>query len=401
MSHDLRARVAGRTIALDPARIRPRPPREDRFPSVSSLALDIAGGCNMKCAYCAESMTLPKRTPMDPEIRARAVEALFEWSPHGSGVSLHFGSGEPLLEPHAVHAAGRQAKKLAREHGRPLSLHLTTNGTRLDAGVIAWLVRDGWDVKVSLDGPRETHDGFRRSRNGRGTYTSIESRVRKLASIIPGRFSTTAVLCRGADPAAVFAATARLGVRKIELVPVAAPRGSPLLLAAHDADAYRRFTRAYASRLAGRREQPVSIRFRKRIQRVLGLGNSQVACGAGRNFFAVDPAGTLYPCFRFLGVKQYALGDIHAGLDAAATARFVGGPGRPYSRRAECRRCWAAPLCDGPCFACVELIGDGSPPPGFCEMTRADCEGALWLAEELRPKNPKKLCLLAGIDLGL
>jgi hypothetical protein len=49
----------------------------------------------------------------------------------------------------------------------------------------------------------------------------------------------------------------------------------------------------------------------------------------------------------------------------------------------------------------VELIGKGSPQAGFCQMTRADCEAALWLADVLRAKNPKKLAQLVGIDLGI
>jgi uncharacterized protein len=218
---------------------------------------------------------------------------------------------------------------------------------------------------------------------------------------MPARFSTTSVLCNGTDPAQVFYGIARLGVQQIEIVPAATREDSPFLLNATDFEAYRRFIYEYVKKALRTRNLPMNIRFRKRLQRVSGLGNSQVACGAGRNFFAAGPDGSVYPCFRFVGIEDYRLGDLSTGIKKEAVERFALGPGRPYSKRKECRRCWAAPLCDGPCFAGAELIGKGSPPPGFCEMTRTDCEAALWLADVLRVKNPKKLAHLIGIDLGI
>jgi uncharacterized protein len=401
MSRIQKVVVMGRTITFDLENVRPLPPQEDQFPSISSLALDVAGNCNMRCAYCAESLTLPKRMSMDPDILHLAVEKLFKWSKPGTGVSVHFGSGEPLLQPGAVKAAGILAKRRALEQNRPLSLYLTTNGTPLTPRIIKWLAEGGWEVKVSLDGPEEIHNRFRRMGNGRATYAKIERNVRTLSSIIPDRFSTTSVLCKDTDPAQVFYGIAGLGVRRIELVPVASRENAPFLLDVKDFEAYRRFIREYAKKAARSRSLPMNIRFRKRLQRVVGFGNSQIACGAGRNFFAVGPDGALYPCFRFIGINDYRLGDLSSGIKKRAVGRFAIGPGKPYSKRKECRRCWAAPLCDGPCFACVELIGKGSPSPGFCEMTRADCEAALWLADVLRKKNPEKLARLVGINLGI
>jgi uncharacterized protein len=355
----------------------------------------------MRCAYCAESLTQPKRKPMEPAMVNLAIERLFEWSWPGSALSIHFGSGEPLLNPAVVKLAGTTARRMARKQKRPLSLHLTTNGTVLTPAISRWLIDGGWEVKVSLDGPRTIHDRYRRRGDGTETYAAIAENVRTLSSLISHRLSATAVLCRGADPAKVFYGIARLGIRQIETVPVVAPAGSSFLPGEADFEAYRRFICDYARRAVRSRSLPLNIRFRKRLQRIIGLGNSQIACGAGRNFFAVASDGAFYPCFRFVGIDDFRLGDLSSGFDGDAVRRFSLGPGRPYGRRKECQRCWAAPLCDGPCFACVELIGDGAPSPGFCETTRADCEAALWLADVLREKNAEKLARLVGIELGI
>lgn len=392
--------VMGREIEFDPASIRPLPLDEERFPDFSSLAIDVSGGCNLKCAYCAESMTLPKRVPMDREVLVRSVEMLFEWSDPGSRLSIHFGSGEPLLQPESVKAAGKLARRMARGKNRELSLFLTTNGTLLDARIIKWLVDDAWEVKVSLDGPREVHDRFRRDGSGSGTFDRIERHVRTLSKKIPERFSTTSVLCKGSDPAQIFYEIAALGVRTMELVPVAAPRGAVFLPGATETNAYRAFILDYAKRVARSKEMPTCTRFQSQLRRVLGIGNMQIACGAGRTLFAMGPEGGLYPCYRFVGLEKFKLGDLHTGLRKEAVQHFAAGCARPTPQRVECGQCWASPLCDGPCFAVSELLGNGSPPPGFCEMTRADCEAALWLADTLRARQPKKLCRLAGIHLG-
>jgi uncharacterized protein len=392
--------VMGREIVFDPAPVRPSSPEEERFPDISSLAIDVSGGCNLRCGYCAESMTLPKRPPMDRELLFRSVECLFEWSDPGAQLSIFFGSGEPLLQPESVKAVGKLARRMARKNGRDLSLFLTTNGTLLNARIVRWLVADGWEVKVSLDGPREFHDRFRTDGMGHGTYDRIERHVRALSKKIPERFSTTSVLCQGSDPSRIFQEITGLGVRALEIVPAAAPPGAPFLPGETEIDHYRAFILAYAKRVAKSREMPTITRFQTQLRRVLGIGNRQIACGAGRTLFAVGPEGGLYPCYRFVGLDAFKLGDLRTGLCKDAVQRFTADCARPSTERQPCGRCWASPLCDGPCFAGAALIGEGSPPPGFCEMVRADCEAALWLADTLRARQPKKLCRLAGIRLG-
>lgn len=390
--------VMGREIAFDPELIYPLPLDEEAFPDISSLAIDISGSCNLNCTYCAESMTLPKRAPMDKEVLVRSIEMLFKSSSSGASLSIVFGSGEPLLQPELVKLAGKLARRLARKTNRRLSLFLTTNGTLLDSQITKWLIDDAWEVKVSLDGPREIHDRFRRDSNGRGTFDRIRRQVINLLKKIPERVSTTAVLCKGSDPEQIYNEIAGLGVRTIELVPLAIHKDSPFIPGETEVEKYREFIFSYAERAVKSGDMPVITRFQTRLKRVMGIGNRQVACWAGRRFFAAGPDGSLYPCYRFIGLEEFRLGGIREGICNEALKRFTINGARPSSERAQCAKCWVSPLCDGPCFACTELIGSGSPLPGFCEMMIADCEAVLWLAETLRDREPERLCRLAGIE---
>ena len=385
----------GRTISFDPETVSPALLDEQKYPAVSSLALDVTGTCNLKCIYCAESSTMPERQPISLEKVDIALQALFDWSKPKSAISIHLGSGEALLNPDIVREIGRKSKQMANAQNRALSLYLTTNGTCINNQVIDWLVEDQWNVKVSIDGDQMVHDKNRKYKSDRGTYCEVSKAVTVLAQKIPEKFSTTSVLCRGVDPSKVFYHLASLGVKRIELVPVATAKDSILELSKSDLEAYRRFIADYAQKLADGKMVPLNIRFHNRLLRVLGFKNNRTPCGAGRNFFASSPSGEIYPCFRFIGIKKYKLGDL-TRISKQQVQDFIESSGRSYEKRETCRNCWAATLCGGPCFACADLFGLGSPLSQFCEVTLAESEAAIWLVDFLKENNPEKLVRLMG-----
>jgi uncharacterized protein len=353
----------------------------------------VVGTCNIACRYCAEAATQPRRLPMSEETLEAAWRLLFPDGPPRPGRSIHLGSGEPLL----AFSLLRKLAALIERHGgsaaegRP-EVHLTTNGTLATPQVRDWLVASGWRVKISLDGPREVHDRWRVDRRGAGTWERVAAAVADLATRMPERFSVTAVLCRGADPEEVFAGVAGLGARRIELVPVA--HQDPRVLPGRtDLARYRRFVDAYARRFAAGEDLPMLIRFEGKVRRALGYELQRVPCAAGRAFAGVAADGSLYPCFRFIGVDAFRLGDTASGSAPATAAAFRRGAGRPWEEREPCRDCWAAPLCGGPCFAVAEMFGpgDGQPFPLHCAYIRADAHAAVRLVRRLSRRDPERL----------
>lgn len=379
---------------FDPQDVAPPPLGEGPW-AVAAVALDVSGSCNLACRYCVEAATQPRRRPMSAETLEAAWRLVCRDRPPRAGCSIRLGSGEPLLAAPLLHTL---AELVEREggcaaEGRP-DVFLTTNGTLADVTVRNWLVASGWHVKVSLDGPRLVHDRWRVTRKGAGTFEQVAEAVADLAARMPERLSATAVLCRGADPAEVFEAIAGLGVRRIELVPVA-HRDTAILPGRDDVRRYERFVDAYARRWSDAEtdDVPTLVRFETRVRRVLGYDTQRVPCGAGRSFIGVGSDGGLYPCFRFIGVTPYRIGRVTTGLDVDAAAAFRRGPGRPYEERAPCRACWAAPLCGGPCFACSELLGPGGgdPLPLRCAYVLADARAAVRLVTRLRERDPERL----------
>lgn len=387
----------GRKLTFDPSAVSPPIINEEVFPKPCSLALDISGSCNLKCVYCAENATMPHREPMQTKTLNQSIDCLFSWAGK-EGVSIHLGSGEPLLNPTLIKEIDKRAHLRAKESHRELSLHLTTNGTLLNEEIERWLVNGNWSVKISIDGDQAIHDRFRLDSAGAGTFSRVSQSVCRLAKKIPERFSTTSVLCHGTDPKDVFDAIAAMGVRSIEMVPIATRQTSKYALRQEDFEAYRNYIFNHVQSLAKGEKVPVNIRFHKRLLKVLGYGNSRAPCGAGRNFFAVGSEGQIYPCFRFVGLPKYVLGDL-LGISVDKVKQFTAWAGRPYDGRSQCQSCWAASLCGGPCYACAELLGNGNALPSYCEIVKIEAEAALWLADYLRANNIERLVEFLGYDV--
>ncbi len=385
---------------FDPEDIAPPAMRDREWP-INSLALDLSGRCNLACRYCAESATQPKhRRRMTETVLDAALDQLAGEPDVNQFKSIRLGSGEPLLAGSLLRRLDRRLKQLATEGRAVPQVFITTNGTRLDRETREWLIGTGWQVKISLDGPAHVQDRWRVTAKGGPTYAQVAEVVAELARRIPDRFSVTAVLCRGNEPKEVFDAIAALGVRRIEMVPVAHHR-QEILPDQADRARYRDFVLAYAGDYAsGPNGQPELVRVINAARRVMGYDVKSVTCGAGRNFLGVGPEGDLFPCFRFVGLDQFVVGDVQRGPSARALRAFRSKAGRSYEYRERCHGCWAAPLCGGPCFAEAELFGPGAGAPfdGHCHYVKADSMAAVTLVEKLRKTDPERLLdLLAGL----
>ncbi|MGE5342818.1 MAG: radical SAM protein [Candidatus Omnitrophota bacterium] len=371
---------------FDPESITP-PVWQERDWPVSSLALDISGSCNLGCRYCAEGATQPPRHPMSEAVLEQAWRFLLPDGKAKQEFSIRLGCGEPLLNLSLM-------KKMA-QMVPAVSLALTTNGTLIDRETMDWLIDSGWIVKISIDGPEQIHDRWRVMRNGEKTYRHIAEVVTEMARRIPERFSVTAVLCQGTNPAEVFDGLENLGVRRIEMVPVV-HRDPSILPGDHELEMYKAFLKHYTDRWVAADEAsvpPMLLRFENCMIRLMGYSLVRVSCSAGRGFIGVGPDGDLYPCFRFVGIDQYRIGHLATGLDPERVKAFVDGIGRPYDRRETCRTCWGAPVCTGPCYACAEMFGpgEGQPVPVQCAYTLANIEAAVSLVNTLRESDPEKL----------
>ncbi len=95
-------------------------------------------------------------------------EVLFTW--HG---------GEPLMRPMSFY---KRVLELQRKHarGRHIDNCLQTNGTLLTDEWCAFFRENNWLIGISIDGPQEFHDEYRRARGGQPSFHKVMRGIRLL-----------------------------------------------------------------------------------------------------------------------------------------------------------------------------------------------------------------------------
>ena len=140
------------------------------------MAKPAGAACNLACKYCyyLEKQYLYKDSPqqlMSSGLLEKFIseymqsvttpEVLFTW--HGGETLIrHLDFYETVM---------RLEKKYAR--GRQVANCIQTNGTLLTNNWCQFFHNNGWLVGVSIDGPREYHDAYRKTRGGAGSFDRV------------------------------------------------------------------------------------------------------------------------------------------------------------------------------------------------------------------------------------
>ena len=143
----------------------------------------VGASCNLRCKYCyyLEKANLYKHTPtrvlseeMLEQFTKEYIEAqtmsqvLFTW--HG---------GETLMRPLSFF---RKAVELQKKYagGRRIDNTIQTNGTLLTDEWCEFLHENNWLVGVSIDGPQEFHDEYRRTATGAPSWVKVMRGIQRL-----------------------------------------------------------------------------------------------------------------------------------------------------------------------------------------------------------------------------
>ena len=143
----------------------------------------VGAVCNLACAYCyyLEKANLYKDTSkhvMSDELLEKFIceyigsqtmhEVLFTW--HG---------GETLMRPLNFY---RKVVELQRRYagGHAIDNCIQTNGTLLTDEWCEFFKEHNWLVGVSIDGPQEFHDEYRKNRLGRPSFAKVMQGIRLL-----------------------------------------------------------------------------------------------------------------------------------------------------------------------------------------------------------------------------
>lgn len=140
----------------------------------------VGAHCNLACEYCyyLDKQQLYAQAPqhlMSEQLLEEFIrqyiaaqttdEVLFTW--HG---------GEALMRPLSFY---RRAIELQKKYadGKVISNCIQTNGTLITEEWARFLHEEQWLVGVSIDGPQEYHDHYRRNRQGRPSWVKVRKGI--------------------------------------------------------------------------------------------------------------------------------------------------------------------------------------------------------------------------------
>ena len=137
------------------------------------LAKPVSGACNLRCGYCyyaGKERLLDVRTPVMSfdvlETFIRQNLAMHGWD---AVVEFAWHGGEPTL---AGVGFFREVVRLQEKYGqgRKILNTLQTNGTLLDDEFCAFFRENHFLLGVSVDGPPDCHNAYRRDADGSGSF---------------------------------------------------------------------------------------------------------------------------------------------------------------------------------------------------------------------------------------
>ena len=152
-------------------------------PAFHVLAKPRGAVCNLACKYCfyLEKSSLYEESSF--RMSDQVLESYLRQVIKGHSVpevTIAWQGGEPLLMGLEFF---RRSIELERKHARPgtrIVNTIQTNGTLLDGEWCEFFRENDFLVGISLDGPRELHDSFRRDAKGGPTFERVMAGLRLL-----------------------------------------------------------------------------------------------------------------------------------------------------------------------------------------------------------------------------
>jgi len=371
--------------------------------------LELTQQCNLRCQYCVFGGGFQGRRSHRPVRMSAAMvqEAVASALSHGDAleeIALGFYGGEPLLAFDLLKAAVRQA--CANTLAPRVVFSLTTNCTLMDSERAKFLRDAGFNIVVSIDGPRSMHDRYRLFPNGRGSYSAtlrgLESLLKAFDQDALERISLNMVIPSTAwlpyledfwESEPWVPRTLRVNASIMDpprhlRLPQPTPGQRPTLkktwLSTLREDAPPRT--ALASSV-------FDFRMAKLHQRGLFAGPRQTfypngCCIPGNRKVFVTAEGEYRICERAYGVP--AIGSVRQGMDLPQIQRLI----EEYSAasRRDCVQCWAVGLCSL-CFADAYENGkfNLAEKRSACEGVRSELEADLALYGSLATEYARKV----------
>ena len=327
-------------------------------PRITSLLVKpVSAICNLDCAYCFyldreadPYKSLPGRL-MSEEMLERMVDTYMFYSYPNSVFA--FQGGEPMLAGLDFYRKLTGFQKQYGRQGHKVSNSLQTNAVLIDEDWCELFSEHGWLLGVSLDGPQEIHDTYRRNKGGAGSWHQVIKGIEMLQKN-KVEFNILCVLSQAnaGKPQELYRFFKGMGVDNVQYIPLSEfyPDGTPMPFTITP-EQYGRF-------LCETFDMWWSDRRKFRIRFFDNLAEAAVGIPAGSCMFhetcdsyaVVEYNGDIYPCDFFVE-ENWRLGNItlDSWPEIARSKRRQVFSGNKTILHTECQKCEWRSICRQGC----------------------------------------------------
>jgi len=277
----------------------------------------VCGVCNLDCEYCYYTCKPRELYPDVKEFRM-SEETLTEFTRQymdAMPMKCEFGwqGGEPLLAGKDFFRKAVALQEQFHRDGQQIANAMQTNGTLLDDEWCEFFKEYSFLVGISLDGPPQWHDSFRRDHSGSPTFHRAWAGLELLRKH-GVEFNVLVTLNRANAPHAgdIYRYFVNRGIQYVQFIPILERNadGTPTDYSCTP-EQFGRFMLDVFEQWATRDVGKVSERFIDSLLHQYIFGRAAMCCYADRcgNAHVLEFNGDLYICDHFV-YKQWLLGNI-------------------------------------------------------------------------------------------
>lgn len=295
-----------------------------------NYAIWVTTKCNMNCLYCYEGKEKTNLVLSKEKADCLINYILENEKNENREIDITYHGGEPLLEFQMIRYITENL--LHKLKDKQVYFSTTTNGTILNEEIIEFLSRYKFEMSVSIDGEKETHDLYRKFFNGQGSYDVVIKNSKILLEKFPEM-------------------RARMTYNENTLQDLAynicslIKSGFKIIVPIHD------FCESSWS------EKHIEV-LRKQIEMVKEYVNKYKAsvgicepldiscrkiCNGGITSINILPNGKIYPCMAAVGIKEFEIGNIVEGINKSKLNAIHGESNREIK---DCQGCSFYNYCD-------------------------------------------------------
>lgn len=314
--------------------------------------------CNLDCDYCFY-LKKEKLYPgtnchkMSDSVLHTLIESYFKTEQ--PTYTLSWQGGEPTLLGQEFFQRVISYEIQYAKKGYAIGNGLQTNGTLLDTYFAEFLYKNRFLVGVSLDGPEEMHDRYRRRKDGASTHKHVLSGISHLNDHnVEFNILTLVNKENVQQPERVYQYLKERGHKYLQFIPcVEFDEFGKLQPYAINAEEWGNFLCEIFDIWFRNDRFEISIREFDDILNLL-VNNQVTACTRGKNccqYMVVEHNGDVYPCDFFVE-ENLKLGNIMENsweeMQGAETYKDFGKQKLVLNKK--CKRCKYVQLCNGDCL---------------------------------------------------